>query len=477
MSFVNNARILLIGFALAQFLPLLASPLLARLFSPEAFGLQTLFISWATVLSVVATLRLDLATVLAGSREEALRIVGLALLQACLTACLVITAVALFGPALAHAVAENSGFAWLWALAPMALGVALVQVGVGLLTWLKRFGPASQAQVLNQFVYLAVAIALGLAAAPVDGLVIAKLAGQAMAAAFLTWSLRALAKEVRLPRQTHFAELWKKCRPFLFFNTPYSLVGVIGREVPIFAFAAVAQTASAGHYGLARTLLGAPAALLAASLSQVFYREATEHTGTQRIRQLTVLLLRTTMEATAPIFAFILVWGDIAFAFAFGPEWATAGQFAMILSVAAWLALQTSWPERLYESVGKQGVSFAIQISFDALAAVAVFTVVLAGAAPILAVAAFALINSLFHICYLTGMFKVAGFPLQELFVSLARGAGLLALVACMFGVIRNADIAPLLGLFGTGLVAVALSGTLVLQRYRTLRLLTADQL
>jgi heme/copper-type cytochrome/quinol oxidase subunit 4 len=149
----------------------------------------------------------------------------------------------------------------------------------------------------------------------------------------------------------------------------------------------------------------------------------------------------------------------------------------MILSVAAWLALQTSWPERLYESVGKQGVSFAIQISFDALAAVAVFTVVLAGAAPILAVAAFALINSLFHICYLTGMFKVAGFPLQELFVSLARGAGLLALVACMFGVIRNADIAPLLGLFGTGLVAVALSGTLVLQRYRTLRLLTADQL
>jgi hypothetical protein len=46
-----------------------------------------------------------------------------------------------------------------------------------------------------------------------------------------------------------------------------------------------------------------------------------------------------------------------------------------------------------------------------------------------------------------------------------------------MFGVIRNADIAPLLGLFGTGLVAVALSGTLVLQRYRTLRLLTADQL
>lgn len=477
MSFVNNARILLIGFALAQALPLLASPLLARLFSPEAFGLQTLFISWATVLSVVATLRLDLATVLAQSREEALRIVGLGLLQACLTACVVISAVALFAPALGHAAGQDSGSAWLWAMAPMALGFALVQLSVGLLTWLKRFGPASQGQVLNQVAYLAVAIALGLTAAPVDGLVLAKLAGQSVAAAFLIWSLRGLVRHIRLPSRIHKEALWRRCRPFLFFNTPYSLVGVIGREVPIFAFAAVAQTASAGYYGLARTLLGAPAALLAASLSQVFYREATEHSGTDRIYRLTVSLLRTTLEATAPIFAFVLVWGDLTFAIAFGPEWTTAGKFAMVLAVAAWLALQTSWPERLYESVGKQGVSFAIQITFDALAAVVVFTAVWAGASPILAVAAFALINSLFHVSYLAGMFKVAGFPLQTLFISLARGAGLLVAAAGAFWMVRNAGFDPVLSLLGAGFIAVSLSGVLAVLHYRGLRLLTADHL
>ena len=81
VSFLNNARIMLVGFALAQALPLLASPLLARLFSPEAFGLQALFLSVSSVVLVLATLRLDLAEVLAASRREALDILSLGGLQ------------------------------------------------------------------------------------------------------------------------------------------------------------------------------------------------------------------------------------------------------------------------------------------------------------------------------------------------------------------------------------------------------------
>ncbi len=53
------------GFAVAQAIPIAAAPLLARLYTPEAFGLQTLFMSATSVLIVVATLRLDLAILLA----------------------------------------------------------------------------------------------------------------------------------------------------------------------------------------------------------------------------------------------------------------------------------------------------------------------------------------------------------------------------------------------------------------------------
>lgn len=470
MSFLSNARVMLVGFALAQALPLLAAPLLTRLFSPEAFGLQTLFVSWTTVLAVVATLRLDLATVLADDRREANQIVALAAGIAGSVALLVLVAAATLGPAFAAMSGRTENMRWILAVAPMVLAVATVQISAGLLTWLKRFGPASQAQVLNQAAYLAIAIIVGFTAAPTDGLVGAKLGGQVAAAVFLLWVLRADLGGLSLPGRPAFRSLWRKCRPFLVFNTPYSLVGVVGREVPIFAFSAAGATALAGHYGLARTMLGAPSTLLAASLSQVFYREAVEHRGTPRLTELTLALLRTTLEATAPLFAFVLVWGDAAFALAFGEGWTTAGQFAMILSIAAWLSLQTAWPERLFEAAERQGVSFIIQVGFDALAAFAVFAAILTGAAGSVVVMTFATVNILFHLTYLTGMFRVSGMPLRSLFLSLARGAGVFALAALTFQIIRFSDVPAISALIGCGGLAAAAAGTWALLRLRRLR-------
>jgi len=473
MSFLGNARIMLIGFAVAQALPLLAAPLLTRLFSPEAFGLQTLFISWTTVLGVLATLRLDLATVLAADRREATHIVALGASLAGAVALLVLGATSLFGPALARTSGHANDARWLLAVAPMVLAVATVQLAAGLLTWLKRFGPASQAQVLNQAGYLALALLVGFTAAPTDGLVFAKLGGQVAAALFLLVILRRDVLALRLPGRSALGGLWRRCRPFLMFNTPYSLVGAVGREVPIFAFSAVGATALAGHYGLARTMLGAPATLLAASLSQVFYREAVELKGTPRLADLTVSVLRTTLEASAPLFAFLLIWGEDAFTLVFGAEWATAGQFAMILSVAAWLSLQTSWPERLFETAGRQGVSFAIQLGFDLTAAAAVFLALHSGASGFVVVAAFATVNSLFHLVYLTGMFHVSRIPLRRLWACVFRGLGILLAASLALLALKSvATSMPVL--IGSAAVASAAAAMLALSRLKTLRAMLA---
>ncbi len=465
---------MLLGFALAQALPLLATPLLTRLFSPEAFGLQTLFVSSASVLLAFATLRLDLAAVLSADRREAVQIASLAALQTCLVAIVILIAAAIFGRGLAAATGHAHQVAWIWALAPMVMVLAVAQVGTGLLTWLKRFGPASQAQVVNQVGYLGAAIGLGSWAALSEGLVVAKLVGQAVAAAVLIYLLRGILKELRLPPTPDWPRLWARCRPFVIFNTPYSLVGVLGREVPIFAFSAVAATAAAGHYGLARMLLGAPATLLAASLSQVFYREAAEHRGTQRLQALTAALLGVTLRSTAPVLALIMVWGDTAFAIAFGEDWVTAGRYAMILALPAWLQIQTAWPERLYESVARQGVSFSIQLSFDLLAALCVFGAVLSGAPAYVAVITFATINSTFHLVYLVGMFRVAAFPLALLARALGGGVAVFGLSILLSGGLRLLPLSPLAALFCASVIALSACAVLGLRGYRSILAHTA---
>jgi O-antigen/teichoic acid export membrane protein len=459
VSFVKNARVMLVGFALAQAVPLLASPLLTRLFSPAAFGLQTLFVSSTTALAVLATLRIDLATVLAVDRDEAIQIASLAFIPTSAVVVASLLVAVIFGPSLAAATGHAGYTGWIWAVAPMIMVLAVVQIATGFLTWLRYFGPASGAQVVNQFGYLAAAVGLGVWNSPVEGLVAAKLIGQIAAAATLIFVLRRFIGELQLPPRAEWHRFWVRCRPFLVFNTPYSLFGALGREVPVFAFSAVGAMATAGYYGLARTLLGAPATLLSASLSQVFYREAAEHRGSARLEQLTFGLLRMTLTATAPGVALIMVWGDIGFTLAFGPEWVTAGNYAMVLALPAWLRIQTAWPERLYESVAKQGVSFAIQITFDTITALVVFGAVLSDLSPLLAVIMFAAINLVYQLVYLTGMMHVAGFPLTQLLRALGKGAAVLVASAVVLMAFRLSGLPELVGFLCatiTALIAIA---------------------
>ena len=77
MSFRRNVLAMLTGTVLAQAIPLAISPLLTRLYTPEAIGLQTLFMGWAAVLGVLATCRYDLAVVLSDTTEEADRVTAL----------------------------------------------------------------------------------------------------------------------------------------------------------------------------------------------------------------------------------------------------------------------------------------------------------------------------------------------------------------------------------------------------------------
>jgi O-antigen/teichoic acid export membrane protein len=460
---------MLVGFALAQALPLLASPLLARLFSPEAFGLQALFLSVSSVVLVLATLRLDLAEVLAASRREALDILSLGGLQTLGIALLTVVTAALLAPQLANMTGHEGSHAWVWAIAPMIVALSAVQLASGLLTWLKRFGPVSQAQVANQVSYLAIALGLGLWASPVEGLVFARLGGQLVAAIGLTWLLRSFMSELRFPPRADRPGLWARCKPFLVFNTPYSLVGVIGREVPVFAFSAVAASAAAGFYGLARTLLWAPASLLAASLSQVFYREAAEHRGTPRLEALVFRMLLATTGATAPVFAVLAIWGDVGFSLVFGKQWVAAGHYAMVLALPSWLAIQTAWPERLFESVGRQGVSFAIQVTFDVMSAVIVFSSVLTGQPYLATVALFAGINTAFHLAYLTGMVSVSGLPMRSLVHALATGGLIFAGTAAACWAIRLAAGAELGGLLLATSLALLAAATLARRGYRSI--------
>ncbi|MBM4203214.1 MAG: hypothetical protein FJ194_03570 [Gammaproteobacteria bacterium] len=426
MSFRANALRMVAGTLVAHALPVLATPFLTRSYDPEAFGLQLLFMSLATALGVLATCRLELAIVMAPSDDEGHALAGIILLLTTIICGAQVFVLAGFAADIALLTDHPDRTGWLWMLPVFTFLLSLFQVSLAFASRRDRFGQVAAANATNQGAYVLVALSstLGgtLGGPTVQGLVSAKFVGQLTSALFSVVSVRSdWLRTNPIHVFSRAGELLRKNVQFLAYNTPYSLSGGLLRDVPVFFLSTLSSTALTGYFALARMITMAPAALVSSAISPVFFREAAAHRGTSYLQSITLRLLNSGAVATAPVFALAAVWGDHLFVFAFGEGWMIAGQIAMLLSPAAWWAVQTAWPERLFEVHGRQGVSLTLQLVADVATAAAFVGVLLLAGDPLWAVAAFAFCNLIYHHAYVFTVCAVSSFETRAVFKLFAK--------------------------------------------------------
>lgn len=468
MTFRANALAMLTGTVLAQVIPLLVAPLLTRLYAPGAFGLQTLFMSLAAGLAVLATCRLDLAVVLPDSEDEARQVGALVL---CLVAVVVGTSLMVAvtaAPELARRLGYPDQTVWIWLLPLAVASIALTQLSVAFATRQQRFPTIAKANVANQAGFALGALAIGLLGAWSEGLAVAKFLGQVLGLSVVVFGCALMPSLIpSVCSWRAMRDVGDKYRQFLIFNTPYSLLGSLARDVPVYLFSATSSVAAAGYFALARTVLLAPTLVTSNALSQVFYREAVASQGSGRLEQLTMHLLRLGLLAGAPLFAFVAVWGDVVFVVLFGAPWRQAGVFAMMMAPAAWMSIQTGWPERLFEVRMRQGVSFSIQVASDVTTASLFAVTLLAGGGVELAVGVFAVANVIYHSVYLSAIFCVSVFSTARLASLLARGWAWFVLLCLVLGGWRLIIGAGLVSAMAAMLAAGSLALATALRHWR----------
>ena len=312
---------LLAGGALAQALPLLLGPWLTRLYPPEDFGHYHLFAAVAANIAVVACARYEFALPLAADEAEA---------RALRALCLRLLAGVVGLSALAAlAWALHTGQAgWLWL--PAAVGtLGLVSLATLNATRAQRFHRLAGARVLQHGGAALAQVAAGLWQAGVLGLIVAPIAAALAAVVALGWPG---------PAQATWAQ-WRAAarahRSFPLLNTPHAFLGALQDTLAIALIAASLGPAAAGAWGLALRYLKAPATLVGGAVSQVLYpRLAAAGAGcnaaSRRLVLRTMLLLAL---LAAPLVAALWWLAPALFAWAFGPDWATAGELARALAL------------------------------------------------------------------------------------------------------------------------------------------------
>lgn len=342
-AFLGHVASAASGTALAQAITLAFTPLLTRLYGPEAMGLLGVFNAVVATLAAVSALSYPLAIVLPAAQGEAVALVRLSLLLGLCTALAAAAVLALWGPALL--VALNAGEIVPWALLiPVAMAVGVcTQV---LSHWLARhqaFAFGARYAVLASLLSNGLKAAFGWLQPVAAALILSGLAGTLAGTtlAWRRWRQRAGAAAGPAPaeRPPPARQLAWRYRDFALLRTPQDSLNAVSQAAPLMLLAAAYGAGAAGQYTLAAMALGAPVGLLGQSVGHVFYPRVTALV--QGGASVAGEIWRTTrglaLLAAGP-FLLLALAGPALFALLFGEAWREAGEYARWLS--PWLFLQ-----------------------------------------------------------------------------------------------------------------------------------------
>ena len=339
---------LLTGGALAQLVPLLLGPVLARLFSPEAFGLFTAFATIAASVAVVACARYEYALPMAHDDAEAAALLALALR--------IWVGVAAFSLPLAWGLHAAGRLPVAWALPLSVAATGLLQL---LMMWSNR-AEAYGALAASRFVQYAGAALLQVAlgwwlwrgsAAGADAawaLVLGPVIAVALAAPLLARTAPAGGWSAlwRVPGHA-MRSVARRYRDFPLLNTPHAFLGTLQDALAVALLIAWSGEAAAGFWGLALRYLKAPATLVGTAVSQALYPRLTQSTPAEAQRAVRQVMALLGALALVLMLVLLLV-GPWLFATVFGAQWRDAGELARALApyiaahfVAAPLAVVT----------------------------------------------------------------------------------------------------------------------------------------
>lgn len=324
----RSALILLAGSALAQVLPLLLGPWIARLYTPAEYGQFSLVWTVASNLAVVGCARYEFALALETGDKGAA-----ALLALCLRLLLAMTALAVL-----------VGAAWMvWADLSLAAALPLIVLAASasqaLAQWAARagqFAVLAWGRVVQWGGGALAQVGFGLLQAGPWGLIGGAALATAAAAALQARPAPAGGWRGLLDSQPLRA-LAHKHRDFPLLNTPHAFAGALQDTLAIAMLAAWLGSPEAGAWALALRYLKAPASLVGGSLSQVLYPRLAQASSLVEGRALVRRNLLLLAAIALPLMLALLALGPWLFEVVFGPEWRGAGELAR--SLAPYIAL------------------------------------------------------------------------------------------------------------------------------------------
>jgi len=385
-NFSRDVITLVQGTSVSLIITILASPIITRLYGPEAFGLAALVTSITGILGVIACLSYEPAIVLPKTDEEAANVFGLCLLIVVFVSLATIPFLFVFQQPVTEFLKAPQLGQFIWLIPPTLMVSGSFLALNYWNTRTKHFNRLSIARITSSFTTTGTQLGSGFLGFASGGILIyANILGQCVSASVL--GLQIMRDHLSFFKQNitweRMAEMFKRYSNFPKYQVMGSLINTLSWQIPIFLLSYFFSKTIVGYYSLGMMVIMTPMTLIGAAIAQVFFQRAAmaKHDGS-----LSSIFTDTySFLVKISLFPLLLLTfiGKDLFVFVFGPLWGDAGFFIQILSVFAVSLFISSPLSSILSILGKQKIGFILSSISLALRFFSLYIGGILGSAPL----------------------------------------------------------------------------------------------
>lgn len=335
--FVRNVIVVATGTAMAQIVYMALSPIITRLYGPEAYGLMGAFMAIVIIIGPVAALTYPIAIVLPKKDEDAQWLMRLSFLISIISAILLILVLALFYRQIVNLFDLENLSPFLFLLPFVALFSGTLQIAESWLIRTKQFKITAKVTVLHALILQGGMVLIGLFYPYAAVLIVLSAFAIGLRAAMMigfSQKFEYIKFNLKLENRTEIKKTAIHFKDFPIYRAPEVFIDAVSLGLPVILLASFFGPASAGFYSIGYTVLSIPSQLIGKSVGDVFYPRISD--AANNGERMTDLIKKATyylgLAGILP-YLIVIVFGPSLFSFVFGAEWLMAGEYAR------WIAL------------------------------------------------------------------------------------------------------------------------------------------
>lgn len=335
--FVRNVTILATGTFAAQVIALISSPIITRLYGPEAFGVMGVFTAIISILASISALTYPIAIVLPRDDRNAKKIIRLSLYICLVIALLVSITLVFFKEYIVRLFQIQQISSYLFLIPLVIIFAGLIQTSEQWLIRTRQFGVSAKVTFWQSIIINGSKMGMGFVNPVATVLVVLNALSSGLKVLMVMFFTRKSShKEIIYPEEAELSivETAKKYKDFPLFRAPEILINSVSQRLPILMLTTFFGPAAAGFYTIGNTVLNKPIELIGKSVGDVFYPRIADAANNKESLYNLIKKGTLTLAGIGILpFAIIVIFGPWLFGFVFGEQWYVAGQYAQWLGI------------------------------------------------------------------------------------------------------------------------------------------------